>query len=142
MLISRTDTEAAIAIVNRLSSAFGGNVTFPPPDAIHVTRHGLNPLSFGAYSTTRPGFSWTQFRDMIAPLGAGAKFPQQVPRVIFAGEHTCASLNAYTHGAYYSGLRAARDALSVLGRPQPNGTALLKPYGGECEQSFARPSPD
>jgi hypothetical protein len=50
----------------------------------------------------------------------------------------CAALQGYTHGAYYAGLRAAADAMAVLG---VGGTTervfdvhpLLQPYAGECE---------
>lgn len=137
-----SDPAAIAAVLARLHHVFGGGVRFPTPEFFYMSRHGLDPMSFGAYSTMTPGLTNRQFDQLIAPL-----YPRGHNRtktgtagVFFAGEHTCGALNGYAHGAYFSGLRAAQQALDLLGVTEPtaNPRSILKPYRGQCGQDGHR----
>jgi hypothetical protein len=139
-----------LPLLSRAQAVLGGEragVSVPPPDAFHMTRHGSDPLMLGAYSTVKPGLTLAQFNAMIAPLRApGDDLSDQTarssssntqrgsPRVFFGGEHVCAALQGYTHGAYYAGLRAAKGAMDELGISlKVHAHPMLQPYAGECE---------
>ena len=57
-----------------------------------------DPYAYGSYSFMKVGGSMEMYDDLSTPQG----------RVYFAGEHTNGKYPATVHGAYLSGLRAAR----------------------------------
>lgn len=74
-----------------------------------ATRWLVDPWSRGSHSHAVPGRFRT--RDVLArPVQA---------QLLFAGEHTATVGAGSVHGAWLSGLRAAREALRLLGRPIP-----------------------
>jgi monoamine oxidase len=58
----------------------------------------------GGYSAARPGEAHRR-ADLVAPLGR---------RVLFAGEATSREFYSTAHGAYLSGVAAARKAIEML----------------------------
>jgi monoamine oxidase len=76
----------------------------PDPDAFVFTRWASDPFARGSYSFIGVGGSNDSRRDLAEALG-----DDEVDRVFFAGEATSAAHAATVHGAYESGLRAARE---------------------------------
>ena len=97
--------------------------TLPEPTAFFISRHGYDPLSYGAYSGYRPGWKDAYMKILQTPLAAegcsGAGGASE-PRVRWAGEGVCGNFNGYTHGAMYSGKEVAAKLLYDAGLgPQP-----------------------
>jgi monoamine oxidase len=84
---------------NELRGALGGS---------HATRWGKDPFARGSWSVARPGHA--DKRKVLA-------LPHH-DRVFFAGEATDPVWATRIGGAYASGMRAAREALAVLGAPR------------------------
>ncbi|MCA0458257.1 MAG: FAD-dependent oxidoreductase [Chloroflexi bacterium] len=78
------------------------------PEAMHLMNWTEEPYTRGAYSVALPGYPDT--RDALArPVG----------RLYWAGEHTAThGFSSTIHGAYVSGLRAAKEVLSSGSRSQ------------------------
>jgi monoamine oxidase len=76
----------------------------PDPDAFVFTRWASDAFARGSYSFIGVGGSNDSRRDLAEALG-----DDDVDRVFFAGEATSAAYAATVHGAYLSGLRAARE---------------------------------
>jgi monoamine oxidase len=72
----------------------------PRPAAATLTRWHDDPFAFGAYSVVPPGGTSSHFDTLAEPVGP----------LIFAGEATSREYRGTVHGAYVSGLRAAREA--------------------------------
>jgi len=99
------------------------HVAVPEPTAFHISRHGYDPLSYGAYTSYAPGWREVFTRTLAAPLTAE---PCGTVRVRFAGEATCSLLNGYTHGALASGREAAAHILYAHGLgPKPSASDQL-----------------
>jgi monoamine oxidase len=73
----------------------------PKPIAAVLTRWHDDPFARGAYSVVPPGASSADFDALAEPVGP----------LLFAGEATNRAYRGTVHGAYLSGLRAAREAL-------------------------------
>jgi monoamine oxidase len=97
----RTDEQTIAGMVAALRSMFGRPV--PEPTHAKITRWGTDPYSLGSYSFLKTGAT-PQDYDRIAEPVAG--------RLFFAGEHTSRRYAATVHGAYLSGLRAARELVA------------------------------
>merc|ERR1712232_1225082 len=118
-----SDKEATAAVIRRLKRLFP-NTLIGEPSAFYMTRHSSDPFIRGSYSTASMGANETLFEAMIAPIRTCNR-----SRVFFAGEHTCAAYTGYLHGAYFSGVGAARDVLSLMGMPAPP-----LPTGWTCQE--------
>ena len=108
------DTEAQRILVEWLQNIFPKK-TITPPAAFHMTRHGLNPLTYMAFSTMRVGFTDEMFAQAFTPVPTPARCPKRTDRVFFSGEATCRAFNGYTHAALYSGDAAGQKVLNLLG---------------------------
>jgi monoamine oxidase len=86
--------------MQRLRLLFGADT--PAPIAAQITRWRSDPYAGGAYSFNAVG-STPAMRDTLAAPLAGKLF--------FAGEATSRQHFATVHGAYLSGLRAAREMM-------------------------------
>lgn len=85
-----------------LRKMFGRGI--PDPESVLITRWASDPFSLGSYSYNAVG-SIPAMRDELArPLAQ---------RVFFAGEATQKNHFATVHGAYLSGLAAARQILNA-----------------------------
>ncbi len=87
-----------------LRQAWGGAVGRPLRSL--ATHWSTDPQALGAYSYARPGNRAAQFEVLGEPVGG---------RLFFCGEHTTFAHHATVHGAYLSGLRAARQVVEELG---------------------------
>ena len=152
-----TDEAARARLVMRLRETHPGTA-IDEPVAFHISRHSLDPLSYGAYSAW--GDSDSLDHDLAAKPLAARKAPaggQDVtwareatmpanasnatcpPRVWLSGEAFCQNYNGFVHGGLLAGRRDARQVLMALGRPLP---AMLpgeeKDFGCELTTSRVR----
>jgi polyamine oxidase len=104
-----SDAGAQAAAMERLRMQHP-KMTIPDPVAFFISRHGYDPLSYGAYSGFMPGFK----DKFIAKMKEHLKSCGHV-RVRFAGEATCDDLSGYTHGGLQSGIEAAAHILHDAG---------------------------
>ena len=82
--------------------------SLPEPIGRLVVRWGHDPWSLGSYSHVPVGGTSDAFDALAQPL---------LDRVFFAGEATSRAHRGTMHGAYLSGLRAAREAHEALTGP-------------------------
>jgi monoamine oxidase len=92
---------AARQLVDILGSAFARRIK-----PIHVHRWGLDRFSRGAYSFALPGKA--DYRDALAATVDG--------RLLFAGEACSRADYSTAHGAYFTGVAAAEQAMAVRKR--------------------------
>ncbi len=82
-----------------LRGVFGTSI--PAPTGVLKTAWSRNPLALGAYSFAKVGASPNNFDRFAEPIGP----------LHFVGEHTNFDYHGTVHGAYLSGLGAARAIL-------------------------------
>ena len=105
----------------------GGSI--PDPVAFFISRHGYDPLSYGAYSGFAPGWKDRHYSTLLQPLsakGCAGKGAKKHHRVYWAGEAMCNDLTGFTHGGRQSGIEAAAKVLfeAFGGRNPANSDAL------------------
>jgi monoamine oxidase len=100
-----TDVELVGIAMRTLRIMLGSVVQ--DPVAWKVTRWGSDPLAIGSYSHIPPGASANDY-DLLARPVAGKLF--------FAGEGTHRGHYGTVHGAFLSGIRAARQIQALIGR--------------------------
>lgn len=93
-----SDGEIAAGAMKTLRVMFGGDI--PEPEGALITRWGKDPFAFGAYSHIPPFASGDDIDALFAPVD-GVLF--------FAGEATHRKYPATVHGAYLSGVAAAKE---------------------------------
>lgn len=100
-----SEDDAAVAALARadLARMFGA---VPEPTAVLVSRWGRDAFARGAYSRRLPG----DHGDVRAPLAEPI-----AGRLVLAGEHVDPAAPGTTHGAYRSGIAAARRLDEALG---------------------------
>jgi len=97
-----SDQRIVASAMQTLRTIFGADI--PQPTDYQITRWAADPFARGAYSYNALG-SNPRMRDALArPLDG---------KLFFAGEATSREYFGTAHGAYLSGLRAARDVLST-----------------------------
>lgn len=96
-LSDRAIVADAMAVLRKV---FGRSV--PDPTGVVITRWAQDRFTHGSYSHLPPGSSPADHDALAAPVGR---------RLAFAGEATHRRFPATAHGAYLSGLRAARDVV-------------------------------
>lgn len=97
-----SDEELVEQLLVGLRVCFGDAVT--TPIASRVTRWGRDPYAKGAYAHIPVGATGAFYDELAAPLEQ---------RVFFAGEATARDNPATAHGAYESGVREARQIISL-----------------------------
>jgi len=94
------------------------DIEIPKPKAFLVTRWCSDNCSRGAYSFLAPGSSDQDYLSLQSPVCADGDSLQlgcsKTMRLFFAGEHTSSHYPSLAHGAYISGLRAAREIMSNI----------------------------
>jgi monoamine oxidase len=98
-------TDAAIVAdaMDVLRTIYGPGI--PDPSDWQITRWASDPLASGAYSFYAVGTDRSTRRTLGAPVA---------DRLFFAGEATSTDHPSTVHGAYASGLRAAKEILANL----------------------------
>ncbi|MEO0385152.1 MAG: FAD-dependent oxidoreductase [Pseudomonadota bacterium] len=92
--------DAAADMMDVLRGVFGTDI--PEPTGILKSAWSRDPLALGAYSFAKVGVLPDDFNRFAEPIGP----------LHFAGEHTGFDYHGNVHGAYLSGIRAARAILS------------------------------
>lgn len=98
---SWTDPQIVAGAMRTLKTIFGNDI--PPPTDVQITRWASDPFARGAYSFNALGSLPEMRGALAAPLGG---------RLFFAGEATSEDHFGTVHGAFMSGLRAAKEVLS------------------------------
>lgn len=100
-LEAREDREVVDSAMATLRRMFGRDI--PAPTALQRTRWAKDRYAFGSYSYPRPGCGKENRRTLATPVDGV---------LYFAGEAT-ADHPGTVHGAYLSGLRAAREIMQA-----------------------------
>ena len=95
------DREIVAEAMAALADMYGA---VPQPTDSLVTRWGSDPWTHGSYSYVPVGSSFDRYAALGEPIG---------DRVFFAGEATDPDHPATVHGAFLSGVRAAREIAGV-----------------------------
>ncbi|MFJ9610789.1 flavin monoamine oxidase family protein [Kitasatospora sp. NPDC101176] len=98
---SWSDARIVDSAMGTLKTIFGGAI--PAPIDYQITRWASDPYSLGSYSYNGVGSTPAMRDQLAAAVGS---------RVHFAGEATSRTSFATTHGAYQSGIRAAKEVLA------------------------------
>ena len=96
-----SEREVVARAVAALTNMYGD---VPPPSDARVTRWRSDPWTHGSYSYVPIGSSFAEHAALGEPVG---------DRVFFAGEATRDDYPATVHGAYLSGVRAARQISAI-----------------------------
>ena len=100
-----SDREVVGRAVSALTNMYGD---VPTPSDARVTRWRSDPWTHGSYSYVPAGSSFEEHAALGEPVG---------DRVFFAGEATRDDYPATVHGAFLSGLQAARQIAALAGIP-------------------------
>jgi monoamine oxidase len=96
-----SDEQIVASAMETLTTIFGAGI--PYPTDYQITRWAADPFARGSYSFAALG-STPEMRNLLArPVDR---------RLFFAGEATNKDFFGTAHGAYWSGLRAARELLA------------------------------
>ncbi|MFN6262748.1 MAG: flavin monoamine oxidase family protein, partial [Chromatiaceae bacterium] len=96
-----TDQQIVDSAMATLRTIFGNQI--PAPQSYQITRWASDPFSYGSYSFLPVGATPAMRQHLAAPLGQ---------QVFFAGEATHPDYAGTAHGAYLSGLAAAKQMLA------------------------------
>jgi len=99
-LESKTDAQVQAEATAALGKMLG--LTIPTPRAVRVSRWGKDPFSLGAYSYMGVGATPRDRINLAKPVSG---------RLFFAGEATHSKHPATLHGAWLSGLDAAKAVI-------------------------------
>jgi monoamine oxidase len=97
-----SDEQIVASAMQTLRTIYG--VSIPEPIDYQITRWATDPFSLGSYSYNPVGAVPRMRRELAAPLGKS---------VCFAGEASNEDYFGTAHGAYLSGLRAAKEILKI-----------------------------
>ena len=100
-----SDTEIVAEALEALADMYG---PVPPPKDALITRWRSDPWSYGSYSYVPVGASFRRHSDLARPVDG---------KVFFAGEATHRDCPATVHGAFLSGVRAAREVAMQVDAP-------------------------
>ena len=92
------DSMITLDIMRILKDTYGQNISDPLD--VHYTKWASDKFSYGAYSYTAVGNTPETYFEISSPIN---------DLIYFAGEHTHESYPATIHGAYLSGIRAAKS---------------------------------
>ncbi|MFO0921379.1 MAG: FAD-dependent oxidoreductase [Pirellulales bacterium] len=97
-----SDATIVASAMKTLRTMFGKDV--PDPIDTQITRWASDPFALGSYSFNAVGSTPKMRNQLAAPLGNS---------LFFAGEATERDYFGTAHGAYLSGLRAAKEILAL-----------------------------
>ncbi|MFI6113153.1 FAD-dependent oxidoreductase [Kitasatospora sp. NPDC051164] len=93
-----SDAQIVASAMDTLKTIYGGGI--PQPTDFQITRWASDPYARGSYSFYKVGSTPAMRDQLAARIG---------DRVHFAGEATHRDSSATVHGAYLSGIRAAKE---------------------------------
>lgn len=108
---SWTDAQVVSSAMDTLRQAYGQRI--PEPQSVQITRWHSDPWARGSYSFNALG-SHPRQRDALGQTLGQA--------LVLAGEATDRQHFGTAHGAYVSGLRAARQVQQLLAKPHKSGS--------------------
>ncbi|KAI1959671.1 hypothetical protein LOZ58_004480 [Ophidiomyces ophidiicola] len=111
-----SDSEILRDVMSQLRSVFKSTVVTDPLETI-ITRWGQDKFSRGSYSYVAAEALPGDYDLMAKSIG----------NLYFAGEATCGTHPATVHGAYLSGLRAAREVFESIVGPVKVPSPLVLP---------------
>ncbi len=114
-LESLSDREVVARAVAALTNMYGD---VPPPRDARITRWRSDPWAHGSYSYVPAGSSFAEHVALGEPVG---------DKVFFAGEATNDDYPATVHGAFLSGVRAARQIAATSTAQQPVNNPRVPP---------------
>lgn len=97
-----SDAQAVASAMGWIRAAFGKDA--PDPVAWQRSRWAADPFAYGSYSYFAAGSTPADVLALASPIDG---------RVFFAGEATASKDPATVHGAYATGLRAAKQVLDA-----------------------------
>ncbi|WP_020397170.1 flavin monoamine oxidase family protein [Thiolinea disciformis] len=96
-----TDQALVADAMKVLKTMFGNNI--PQPVGAQITRWAKDPFAYGSYSFNAVGSTLQDRKNLAKPSG----------RLFWAGEATSSSYQGTVHGAYLSGVEAAKALLKL-----------------------------
>ena len=96
-----SDEKIVASAMQTLKTLYGERI--PEPTGFQVTRWSKDPFALGSYSFNAVGSTPGMRKNLAAPLDG---------RVFFAGEAAHSDYFGTAHGAYLSGLQAAKEILA------------------------------
>lgn len=99
-----SDQEVVAQAIAALASMYG---VIPPPVDVLITRWRSDPWAQGSYSYVPAGSSYRRYAELGEPVG---------DKLFFAGEATHVEYPSTVHGAFLSGVRAARQIAALPAR--------------------------
>lgn len=100
---NKSDTKIIDEIMTHLRTIYGKET--PKPTQMLRTKWNTNPFTYGSYSFATNGSRSNQFKKFTRPIKK---------KLFFAGEHTSKEYRGTVHGAYLSGIRAAKQLINKL----------------------------
>ena len=97
-----TDAEIIAAVLEVLGTIYAA---VPEPEGFLITRWNADPFARGSYSHFAPGSGPAEAEALAEPID---------DRLFFAGEATYPEHQATVHGAYLSGVRAAKQIYDLV----------------------------
>ena len=110
-----SDREVVARAVAALTNMYGD---VPSPRGVRTTRWRSDPWAHGSYSYVPAGSSFAEHAALGEPVG---------DKVFFAGEATNDNYPATVHGAFLSGVRAARQIAATSTARQPVNNPRVAP---------------
>jgi monoamine oxidase len=89
--------------LRRFRRIYGPDI--PEPKNLHLTNWSADPYSLGPFAVPIVGSTPKHYAALAEPIGG---------KLFFAGEHTNFEYRASVHGAYLSGLRAAKQVIETI----------------------------
>lgn len=110
-----SDEEVLAELMTRLRRCYGSDI--PEPCNHLITRWSTDEWSYGSYSSLILGSTHDDLKELARAEG----------KLHFAGEHTNTQYVGSVHGAYISGMRAATEVLTAVGKPAPTPHKSFEP---------------
>jgi hypothetical protein len=115
----RSDAEIVDDVLSTLRHLYS-DIKIPTPEQFKVTRWGADEFSRGSYTFLPPGATDQDYNILRCPVNGNGDESMlgdsEVMRLFFAGEHTSSKFPSMAHGAYISGIRAAKDVIENISR--------------------------
>ena len=115
----QSDDEIIQGVLSTLRHLYS-TIVIPAPVKFKVTRWGADEFSRGSYTFLPPGATDQDYNILQAPINGNDEESMlgdsEVMRLFFAGEHTSSKFPSMAHGAYLSGIRAAKDVIENISR--------------------------